>query len=118
MNLVTWLLSEHPFFSDTRQHLLDVLAQGGINSLDELVIRSRRPFRTVLLVLNELLQNGEVEITFDGFVPTGKSIASLPWATGRYLSLSYGMPSGLQERYFSLVATREEPALLWGQRRL
>jgi hypothetical protein len=116
MSLASWLLTEHPFFDDLRRHLLSVIDTRSITDLDDLVIASRRPVRTVLLGLNELIRSGEVEVTNEGIVGSVEPSNRIP--VRRWNSSHDHLNSEILERYLEIAGEREVPSLLWGQRRL
>lgn len=116
MTLTSWLLTHHPFFVDLRQHLLNVVDAWNIGDLDEFVISSRRPVRTVILGLNELIRSGEVRVAHEGIVGRTEVLSKMPvrhWAPEWNDS-----DAGILNRYLEIAAERETPSLLWGQRRL
>jgi predicted methyltransferase len=119
MPLGTWLLENHPFFAELRRQLLAVLETHDIKDLDELVVASRRPVRTVLLGLAELIDSGEVEVGSKIVAGAKKDVATPPAVPVRHWMASRG--DGWDEifsRYLQAASKREVPSLLWGQRRL
>ena len=116
MSLVSWVLTKHPFFDDLRQHLLAVIETRNITSLDDLVIASRRPVRTVILGLHELIESGEVRVTPEGIVRSAGPSSRIPLR--RWGGTSDNSNPEVVNRYLELAAERETPSLLWGQRRL
>jgi predicted methyltransferase len=116
MSLTSWLLTEHPFFDDLRQHLLAVIDTRNVTDLDDLVIASRRPVRTVILGLNELIRSGEVRVTTGGIVSGTEPSSRI--SVRRWGATCDNSNTELVNRYLELAADRETPSLLWGQRRL
>jgi len=116
MSLARWLLAEHPFFQDLRGRLENVINFQAPLSLDELVVRSRRPVRTVLLMLNDLLRIGAAQAS-----PVGIERGS-PQSEQRHAiavpQRQQSCPSTIEQRYLNAVVQREVPVLLWSQRRL
>jgi predicted methyltransferase len=118
MSVVSWLLEKHPFFCELRQCILGVIEFQGPLSLDDLVVRSRRPVRTVLLMLNEFMRSGEIRLVDQG-IELRRDASTAPY--GKSISLSNRSRFALGElatRYLSSAGSREAPALLWSQRRL
>jgi hypothetical protein len=112
------LVKEHLFFRDLLAHLTATIENRDIRCLDDLVAASRRPVRTVLLGLHELIRTrvvviGPSAITLaDGGDEVGTAVRRPDNSVaGPRLAAHVG-------RYLELTATREAPALLWGQRRL
>lgn len=119
MSLVSWILKDHPFFCDLRKHLLNIIAMGNIQSIDELVVRARRPIRTVILMLNELIQDNQVEIDNGFIVIKGDKRSELPFKKTKNLLYQRNIISlDIINSFLDYFTSREEPALLWGQRRL
>jgi hypothetical protein len=111
------LLDSSAIFISASSRLRAALEQGD-RTLDELVVNSRTPARTVLLLLRHLIRNGEVRST-DGALTLAKA-ASRGLGTG-YCASSHTLPpciSWLREAYSQAAGVREMPSLLWGQRRL
>lgn len=114
MSVTEWIISQHLFFRELSQHLLNVLRRHHRLSLDELVVRSRRPVRTILLALENLLTSGQVHVV-EGDLQVYKH-AHLPFYPSSY-DVEY-LNGAISQRYLQLATEREKPALLWGQRRL
>jgi len=106
MNLLAWLLREHPLIREAKR-IIQRTAPSLSCSLDELVVRSRLPVRTVLLAANALDQSQPVDRPpqdLSPLVTTGAPKSALP--------------TEVVTAYANHCSHREEPVLLWGQRRL
>jgi len=120
MSLYSWFVEQHPFFRELRQNVLAVTRQSEVQSFDDLVVRARRPSRTVLLALDQLVGAGDVTITAAGITsrPSAQKQANcLEPSTKSKLRFEHRLDD-LPSRYISLASKREAPALLYGQRRL
>jgi hypothetical protein len=107
-------MNEHPHFQQLRDHLGTVLTTRRITSFDDLVVVSRRPARSVLLMLNDMIARGEVSASTSNLAGTSESIRSPLPSIGRWTSPE---PWGdLERRYAAISRKRDRPALLWGQR--
>jgi predicted methyltransferase len=98
-----------------------VIEGEGRISLDDLVVRSRTPVRTALLVLRHLQRmrvvdfaEGLIAETADGHGPRPAGRVADRGAAG---SLSERV-APLSPKYIEATAVREAPCLIWGQRRL
>lgn len=114
MSLATWLMAEHPYFRQLRDHLGSVLATRRFTSFDDLVVVSRRPARSVLLMVDDMIARGQ--LSAPTLQPVGSAESADPprpsvrrWTTPE--------PWGeLEHRHVAAAGQRERPALLWGQR--
>ena len=114
MSLTRWLMREHPFFQQLREHLGTVLASRSIASFDDLVVVSRRPARTVLLMLNDMIGQSTASVSTTGIVGgTEPYTARLPSIRRWTAPEPWGK---IERRYVQAQADRDPPALLWGQR--
>ena len=118
MSVASWIVEEHPFFRELRGHLLEVIEGSRIGGLDDLVVRSRRPVRTVVLMLGELIRCGQVHAGADGLTVEGGAGARSPARPEDRIPAAAARDSDLAQRYQKAIAKREPPSLLWGQRRL
>lgn len=118
MSVASWIVEEHPFFRELRAHLHEVIRSDRITSLDDLVVRARRPVRTVLLMLGDLIHRGQVRADSDGITVNGGEVLRKPMRPNDRIGLEDSRLTDLAERYQEVAARREIPALLWGQRRL
>lgn len=119
MSLTSWLFNEHQFFRELRHHLRSVIEARRIRNLDDLVIASRRPVRTVLLMLDEMIRSEEVTVFPDAI--TINSRADSPHLARPKRGWAWnddGDKDEIISRYVQLASEREAPALVWGQRRL
>lgn len=112
MSIIDWIATEHPFFKQVRNHVVETLSFRQIKNIDELVVIARYPVRTVLLVLDHLLREGVVKIRPEAWhtsihnetVPT--ELYPAPILTSK----------DIVEKYKAITSKRNNPALLWGQR--
>lgn len=114
-DLAWWLFEEHPLFRGVGTALTEVLSEGGPSSLDQLVLRSRYQVRTVLLSLSHLNDRGLIR-------PDGDGCVMIPSSRPLDLHITPQVPpranTFITSRYLADVAQREQPVLVWGQRRL
>jgi hypothetical protein len=125
-------LESQNVFTSARERIMAVLAHRPAMSLDDLVVASRTPVRTALLVLHGLDAAGLLRPVRTESTANIKSVGRV--TVGGRWSRSCGS-DGLDAarafhraarrrlrpwaaRYLAAVGTREEPGLLWGQRRL
>lgn len=114
MSLTAWLMDEHPYFQQLRDHLGSVLATRHITSFDDLVVASRRPARSVLLMVNDMIVRNQLSAPTLKPVGTSES-ANPPLPSVRRWTTS--QPQGdVERRYVAAASQRDRPALLWGQR--
>ena len=121
MSFAEWILSAHPFFVWAQGRVQSLVRTRKIASFDDLVVQSRLPMRTALLVVNELVTSQRVEIPsiagtkyFEAKAKSSCQKPSMPsnmWATN-------SVHNELSKAYLQLTAVREKPSLVWGQRRL
>mgnify|MGYP000880151160 CR=1 FL=1 len=106
MSLLAWLFREHPFLQSIQQTVLDAGAESSAD-FDELVVRARLPVRTVLLAVQAASDLGRFQ-------------HSSPKQAPDYVTQSRSglLPAMITTTYLQEVVSREEPVLLWGQRRL
>jgi Branched-chain polyamine synthase A C-terminal domain len=112
MEALERLYSDHRFFVDLRRDVEQSVRRRPHLTLDEVVVESRRPVRTALLMLQRLLHEGQIRALggrLSGTSGNGGVHANVPEPRP---------PSGLAAHYMRLVSSREAPALLWSQRRL
>lgn len=114
MSILEWGLSYHPFLKYAREIILEHLQGEATGSIDNVIISSRLPVRTVLFVLHDLIKTNQIEAKtladrFDYVEAEQQRIL----AKSSPIISRYAM-----EKYLSLSAEREKAALLWGQRRL
>jgi hypothetical protein len=111
------LLDTSDAFVWTLARLSAALEQQNL-TLDELVVNSRTPVRTALLLVRQLTRNGQVQ-SMSGTLTLANR---MPRAMGHgFYPPTYTLPtsiSRLRDIYCNAVAVREAPSLLWGQRRL
>lgn len=119
-SLANALLDHHPCFLQARSRIIPLVENRKTLTIDELVVLSRTPVRTALLVTDHLHRKGLVQFG-QGIRPAGE--------TGQpgdkvARTLESGRPEldatilSLRPRYLKQVQARESPCLVWGQRRL
>jgi len=101
-----WVFDNHPVLTAVRDRLLAILPRVNLHNLDAIVVESRTPVRTALLVLGYLDASGQLP------PPT---ITGRPGPT---VTTPAHLAESVTDRYLAAVASRETPGLLWGQRRL
>lgn len=116
MSLADSIQSGHLVIQTIRCRLLGQLSNGCLN-FDELVIASRVPVRTVLIVLDNLLRNGDVVANGGLFrAANGPSERrAIPYRATHFENL---IKSELADAYSAQAKEREAPVLMWSQRRL
>ena len=112
-SLADWLLNNEELFVQARSTTIDQLARRGPMTLDDLVVATRLPVRTVLLCLDGLARSSVVGRGNAGAV---RLLDREPQHQGP--QAPQALLSVISDAYLGLAATREVPALLWGQRRL
>ncbi len=117
--LVGRLLDAHPVFTSAKARMTGVLKNRPHISFDSLIIESRTPARTALLVIRHLYRARQVTATGGQLAIASRSIYEPnPFTIEATNSVAQGPLSPWYERYINAVRRREEPGLLWGQRKL
>lgn len=101
-----WVFGNHPVFTAARERVLSILSSVRTGNLDEIVVESRTPVRTALLILGYLNATGQL--------PRPSASA----CCGPVATIPARLTDLATDRYLAAVANREKPGLLWGQRRL
>jgi hypothetical protein len=117
--LTEWIFHNHPALLAMRGNIEGVLATSATQSLDEIVIGSNVPVRNTLLILDHLIRAGKATIANSGKLRLQSSATS----SSRFppiIPLLADSPelSEMRSLYEACIRDREEPVLLWGQRRL
>ena len=114
MSLTAWLMDEHPYFQQLRDQLDSVLTTRHITSFDDLVVVSRRPARSVLLMVNDMIVRDQVSAST--LKPVGKAENPGPPSPSIRRWTAPEPWGELEHRHVAAVGQRDRPALLWGQR--
>ena len=110
------LLENYPVFVDAANRLTRVVQAEGPIGLDDLIIRSRTPARTALLVLRHLKRKRIVG-SAEGWISLPNDRTGREAAKERSGHRPAAGTHLLGHRYMEMTVAREEPCLLWGQRR-
>lgn len=120
MSFTKWILSSHPFFAWAQESILSLIGARNISNFDDLVVQSRLPARTALLVLSELVSLGKIKTpsvsrtgSFEKGVPSNQKINIID-----NIFKKYSLDNSFLNKYLQITAVREKPVLIWGQRRL
>jgi predicted methyltransferase len=118
---LTWILDTQRPFIVAQASVCNALTNWDELSLDELVVESRMPVRTALLILHHLSESGKVGTRSPGKLALNTKSIMQKSNVGK-LDAEHKpgreMLAPWYRQYKSLTSSREEPGLLWGQRRL
>ncbi|MBR0664003.1 bis-aminopropyl spermidine synthase family protein [Roseomonas hellenica] len=117
MKLINWLYAAHPFFREMKKDILSVLEDQECTNLDGLVCASRRPVRSVLLGIRALELSKQLSAD-DGTVRLNNPGNRTARRPPREKFDRSAVDANVAERYQGLAKDREDPSLLWSQRRL
>lgn len=113
------LLDSHEVFTSARARVTGAIVNNFPITLDSLVVKSRTQVRTVLLVIRHLQRAGKLKVVDGLLVPADPAEPrSSTHDSQASRQLSSQPLRAWRERYLDIARHREEPALLWGQRRL
>jgi hypothetical protein len=118
-SLLGRLLDSHEVLTSAQARVIGAIVNNFPISLDSLVVKSRTQVRTVLLVIRHLHRVGKVNVVDGLLIPTDLAARRpSPRESHAPHHLSSQSLPAWRERYLDIAPDREEPALLWGQRRL